>query len=379
MSIDQRARNSSSTDPDQLHAIASPATPPASSPATPPASSPATPPASSPATPPASSPATPLVTSQASSPGEPRRFDLSLAQIVGGALAAMTAASLGSRLGVAGTIVGAALASIVAAVAGALYTASLRHTQHRVKTVFTGRIAEADGPSTGESLGQVTVTDAASALAAPIYIPRTHTTRVHPISGRSVLPPLPPGPPLAPPARAARRFAWQGVVAGALAAFGLAAAALTGFEYLSGAALSGGTSTTIEQVSQAKRPSVNRQTEAPAANPSNSSEPSERISGKPSEAAEPSATPSAAREPTPSVSSTPQLASQPPSQPSSTTPPSSQPSSPPPSTTAQPSSTARPSSTPEPSATAPPTTGTATRPAPSAPSPASPTSTTPAS
>ena len=35
-------------------------------------------------------------------------LDLSATQIVGGALAAMTAAALGSRLSVAGTIVGAA-------------------------------------------------------------------------------------------------------------------------------------------------------------------------------------------------------------------------------------------------------------------------------
>ena len=56
------------------------------------------------------------------------RARLSIAQVVGGALAAMTAAALGSRLSVAGTVVGAAFASVIAAVAGALYTASLRRT-----------------------------------------------------------------------------------------------------------------------------------------------------------------------------------------------------------------------------------------------------------
>ncbi len=58
-----------------------------------------------------------------------KQLDLSATQIVGGALAAMTAAALGSQLSVAGTVVGAALASIIAAVAGSLYTASLRRTQ----------------------------------------------------------------------------------------------------------------------------------------------------------------------------------------------------------------------------------------------------------
>ena len=52
-----------------------------------------------------------------------KELDLSATQVVGGALAAMTAAALGSQLSVAGTVVGAALASIIAAVAGSLYTA----------------------------------------------------------------------------------------------------------------------------------------------------------------------------------------------------------------------------------------------------------------
>ena len=67
-----------------------------------------------------------------------KTFDLSVTQVVGGALAAMTAAALGSRLSVAGTVVGAALASIIAAVAGAMYTASLRRTRDKVRSVWTG-------------------------------------------------------------------------------------------------------------------------------------------------------------------------------------------------------------------------------------------------
>src|SRR5215216_5979003 len=78
-------------------------------------------------------------------------LDLSATQIVGGALAAMTAAALGSQLSVAGTIVGAALASIIAAVAGSLYTASLRRTHDKVKTVFwTGQPNEVEEPTVME-------------------------------------------------------------------------------------------------------------------------------------------------------------------------------------------------------------------------------------
>ena len=60
-------------------------------------------------------------------------LDLSATQLIGGSLAAATAAALGSRLGVVGTIVGAALVSVVSAVAGALYTQSLRRTQELIR------------------------------------------------------------------------------------------------------------------------------------------------------------------------------------------------------------------------------------------------------
>jgi hypothetical protein len=64
------------------------------------------------------------------------RIDLSLTQVLGGSLAAATAAALGSRLGVVGTITGAALVSVVASVAGAIYTTSLRHTRDRMSAAI---------------------------------------------------------------------------------------------------------------------------------------------------------------------------------------------------------------------------------------------------
>lgn len=68
-------------------------------------------------------------------------LDLSFTQVIGGSLAAATAAALGSRLGVVGTIVGAMLVSVVSAVAGALYTQSLRRTQEmmRARELLTAR------------------------------------------------------------------------------------------------------------------------------------------------------------------------------------------------------------------------------------------------
>src|SRR5664279_665139 len=62
------------------------------------------------------------------------RVELSLSQTIGGSLAAATAAVLGSRLGLVGTISGAAVASVVSTVAAAVYTTSLRHTRARLLT-----------------------------------------------------------------------------------------------------------------------------------------------------------------------------------------------------------------------------------------------------
>ena len=62
-------------------------------------------------------------------------LDLSLTQLLGGSLAAATAAALGSRLGVFGTIAGAAVLSIVSATAANLYTNSMARAKDAVVLV----------------------------------------------------------------------------------------------------------------------------------------------------------------------------------------------------------------------------------------------------
>src|SRR6478672_531881 len=107
-------------------------------------------------------------------------FDLSLTQVAGGALAAMTAAALGSTLGVGGTIAGAALASVVAGVAGSLYTASLRTGREKVRTVLRGQS-----------------TDAASAPPAPVEPATTFsasTNSTPPLEETQVIPAWDPLP-----------------------------------------------------------------------------------------------------------------------------------------------------------------------------------------
>ncbi|MEU6710177.1 hypothetical protein ABZ897_01760 [Nonomuraea sp. NPDC046802] len=77
--------------------------------------------------------------------GEQRRFELSVPQILGSALAAVTAAVASSYLGVAGTVIGAAVVSIASTVATAIYTHYLKTTGERVKQ-RTGRRDESAEP-----------------------------------------------------------------------------------------------------------------------------------------------------------------------------------------------------------------------------------------
>ena len=225
-------------------------------------------------------------------------LDLSLTQVVGGALAAMTAAALGSRFSVAGTVVGAALASVIAAVAGALYTASLRRTHKTVRVVLSGRPTHAAG------------------IESP-------TTPVRPVPDvpASVAPArsLPSLAAADTSARASRRRAFVvSAVVGAVAAFALAAGALTIYEALTGHALSGGSGTTFSQV----------QHDGPEARPTDKQAPTPSESADPSATAEPSAEPSVtpkAASPTAEPSAEPSVTPQ--AEPSATaTPPSAAPS-----------------------------------------------------
>jgi hypothetical protein len=223
-----------------------------------------------------------------------KQLDLSPTQIVGGALAAMTAAALGSQLSVAGTVVGAALASIIAAVAGSLYTASLRRTGDKVRTVFwTGQPNEVDEPTVMEILA-----DREGHVAGQ----RSHLVAPEPID----------------PSPRRRKLNWKRVVVAALVTFGIAAVSLTVFELATGHALSGGEGTTVQQVRKGtadKEPDSKKQepskksteeptaaaSEAPTAEPSEgpTSEPTETTTAPTPEAqattTEPEATPSSDR------------------------------------------------------------------------------------
>lgn len=170
-------------------------------------------------------------------------FDFSVPKIIGGALAAATAAFLGSRIGVAGTVFGAAIVSVITAVSGTLFTGSIHATRKRV-TRLRGREDEAAEQSDVQPTAVVRV--AAGRRLSPETLPeglfvederpevRPQTAPVRPPSGK----------------RWAIGGAVAGVVVTALASFAVAMGLITGAEVTTGRSLDGKHGTTIGQVAQ---------------------------------------------------------------------------------------------------------------------------------
>ena len=191
-------------------------------------------------------------------------------QICGGALAAVTAAALGSQLGVAGTLAGAAVASVIAAIASTLYTRGFEHTRDGVK-----KIVLRDGNGKPQVVTVVedetahgTAGSASSGLPAKKRSKWTHPVAV--IAGMALT---------------------------SAVTFVVAMGVITGWEFTSGTTLSGKPGTTI---GQAGRPST---TPTPTPTPTPSETPSTTPTPTPSET--PSDTPSPTPSETPSETPTP--------------------------------------------------------------------------
>jgi len=167
-------------------------------------------------------------------------LDLSATQLIGGSLAAATAAALGSRLGVVGTIVGAALVSVVSAVAGALYTQSLRRTHELIRA--------------RETLG------ARERLAMVGAVARRPTLRDEPHPDTQEIEAAVED---ATPSIGSR-VTWKHVAAAAGAFFVITALVVTGTELLTGRSLDGSSRTTVSDVLKAGGSSGTSDNEAPA-------------------------------------------------------------------------------------------------------------------
>lgn len=152
-------------------------------------------------------------------PAEPIKLSFSVPQIVGGALAAATAAAVGSQLGVAGTIIGASVASIIGGVAGTLYSAGLDRTHRRVAAAIR-RTQPSDAEPT-------------------VDLPELESTRLE------ELPFTPPRPPRSPD----RRRLIERMVLSAAAIFVVAVASITVVELGLGRSFSGVAGTSVGQLS----------------------------------------------------------------------------------------------------------------------------------
>ncbi|EWM19142.1 hypothetical protein KUTG_09446 [Kutzneria sp. 744] len=131
-------------------------------------------------------------------------------ELFAGALAAVTAAFLGSLFGVAGTVIGAALASLVSAVGAAVYQRSL----DRAWQSLWSRLAAPPRSGSGDAAGRA-VPDEHSSLATP--------------------------QPINPPTSSGRhKHRWLPLIVAAVAMFVLGMAVLTGVELLHGGPISGG-------------------------------------------------------------------------------------------------------------------------------------------
>lgn len=149
-------------------------------------------------------------------------------QVVAAALASLTAAFLGSTLGVYGTVIGAGLVSILTTVGGEFYLRSLDRTAQaakRTRAVAIGRSARPLGTPTH------------AAETVPFGVPfRTHARMSY-------------RPEVAQSPRARRMtLRWPLVAGVSLAAFALGMLVITGIEGLTGTTLSGGQGSTIGKV-----------------------------------------------------------------------------------------------------------------------------------
>ncbi|MGH3694305.1 MAG: hypothetical protein ACRDRX_10050 [Pseudonocardiaceae bacterium] len=161
-----------------------------------------------------------------------RTTDLNLAHVAAAALAAVTTAVLGSTLGAAGTLIGAAGASVITTVGTAFYRSSLERSRRSVRAL-THRTRPAPSSRGGS---RTTEGSHPAATQAPLSSEQLTHSIDHELQSRE---------------RSRRIAMLRGgaMIVGTLGAFLLAMMLITGFEWASGQTVGGnGNGTTIERV-----------------------------------------------------------------------------------------------------------------------------------
>lgn len=165
--------------------------------------------------------------------GTTRKIDLNLTQIAAAALAAVTSAVIGSRLGALGTLIGAAGASVVTTVGTALYRASLERSQERVRSLAYLRRTRTLPVVPNES-------GAEQSPPTAVNVPATDEQ----LTGSTDS-----GPQHQAPSRRFPTLQWGAAIVGTLAAFLLAMMVITGFETATGETVGdNGSGTTLGRV-----------------------------------------------------------------------------------------------------------------------------------
>ncbi|HKX66468.1 MAG TPA: hypothetical protein VJN29_04520 [Intrasporangium sp.] len=223
-------------------------------------------------------------------------LDLSVTQLIAGSLAAATAAFLGSRLGVLGTISGAAIGSVVSAIAASLYTASMTRAREALRW---RELLSRQAHSKPQNAPPPTPSSVQSAPTSP----PSSSVQSAPTSPSSSVQDVPVRPPR-------RVLATAGVL------FALAIAFLTGLQLASGADVTGTSVGTRRSAGQLERPVSPTSEDPPGTSPRGPGATSESATPTPqppaqatTDAPEPASeatgtAPSVPAEPTPTQTST---------------------------------------------------------------------------
>lgn len=147
------------------------------------------------------------------------KLNLNAAQVAGGAMAAVTAAVAASRFGVGGTLIGAALASVVSSTGSAFYTHMLRRTGSGVRHAL-------DEPITRRLPHHNEGADSRDGSSPP------PAQQGHDGRPTATLPEQPEAPP--PSARSRHLPAWAVPVLATVLVFAIAVGAITCAEALTG-------------------------------------------------------------------------------------------------------------------------------------------------
>lgn len=153
---------------------------------------------------------------------ERRRIDVNPVQVAASAMAAISSAFLLSTLGVAGTVIGAALASVVATVGSAVYMHVVHRTSNRLRDVRAHLVPSHTGAPTADPAG---VPDRPTGIADP-GVPHDATI-VLPVGGYEPSSPAVPTDSDEPPQGAPRRVWLVRSVVAAVVVFVIAMTAVT--------------------------------------------------------------------------------------------------------------------------------------------------------